>query len=489
MEREQLQDAIGQVDDSLTAETDRILRKGVRKLPVWTRLVAAAAAICLVAGGVLFWGKTKPGPGQEAVVLAQPIYPERAARPIEEDYVKQDGSFDNDGYDEAYDPWAEEAFKRRQLQPEPDQALLNFTDKLSRQILAEDDGENHLYSPLNIYLCLAMLAETTGGETREEILSALEVDTIEDLRTKAANMWEAQYIDDGVSISKLASSIWLDDSLQIRPETMKLLADIYMASAFQGDLPSEQMSEKLRSWLNEQTGGLLEESIKGVGFDQETVMALSTTILFKDDWQNEFYEGSTKPGVFHSPDGDREVDFMSEKNLNQYYWGDSFSAIGRSLSSSGRMMFILPDEGVEVTSLLSDPQVKSLLGSSISRPYPQQKDLMVNLKVPKFDIASGNISLAEALEQLGIRRAFTTGMADFSPMTAEDEGLFVSDVLHSARVMIDEKGVTGAAFTLMLCGASMPTGEEIDLVFDRPFLFVVQGTGNMPLFVGIVNRP
>ena len=279
MEREQLQDAIGQVDDSLTAETDRILRKGVRKLPVWTRLVAAAAAICLVAGGVLFWGKTKPGPGQEAVVLAQPIYPERAARPIEEDYVKQDGSFDNDGYDEAYDPWAEEAFKRRQLQPEPDQALLNFTDKLSRQILAAADGENRLYSPLNIYLCLAMLAETTGGETREEILSALEVDTIEDLRTKAANMWEAQYIDDGVSISKLASSVWLDDSLQIRPETMKLLADIYMASAFQGDLPSERMSEKLRSWLNEQTGGLLKESVKDVGFDQETVMALSTTIL------------------------------------------------------------------------------------------------------------------------------------------------------------------------------------------------------------------
>jgi len=152
-------------------------------------------------------------------------------------------------------------------------------------------------------------------------------------------------------------------------------------------------------------------------------------------------------------------------------------------------MFILPDEGVEVTSLLSDPQVKSLLGSSISRPYPQQKDLMVNLKVPKFDIASGNISLAEALEQLGIRRAFTTGMADFSPTTAEDEGLFVSDVFHSARVMIDEKGVTGAAFTLMLCAAGKPTGEEIDLIFDWPFLFVVQGTGNMPLFVGIVNQP
>ncbi len=488
MEREQLQDAIGKVDDSLTAETDRILRKGVRKLPVWTRLVAAAAAICLVAGGVLFWGQTKPGSGQDTVVLAQPIYPERAARPIEADYEKPDGSFDNDGYDEAYSSWEEEAFKRRQLQPELDQALLSFTDKLSRQVLAGNDGGNRLYSPLNIYLCLAMLAETTGGETREEILSVLEVDTIEELRVKAANMWEAQYIDDGVSTSKLASSVWLDNSLQIRPETMKLLEDIYMASAFQGDLSGEQMSEKLRSWLNEQTGGLLEESIKGVGFDPDTLLALSTTILFKDDWQYEFYEGSTKPRVFHSPDGDREVDFMSEERLNQYYWGDSFSAVSKDLYSSGRMMFILPDEGVEVASLLSDPQVKSLLESSISRPYPQQKEMMVKLRVPKFDIASGNISFSEALEQLGIRLAFT-GMADFSPTTAEDRDLFVSDVLHDARVMIDEKGVTGAAFTLIMCGTGMPTGEEIDLVFDRPFLFVVQGTGNMPLFVGIVNRP
>ena len=339
MEREQLQDAIGRVDDSLTAETDRILRQGVRKLPVWTRIVAAAAAICLVAGGILFWGRTKPGPGQDTVVLAQPVYPERAARPIEEDYANPDGSLDYEKYDEAYSSWAEEAFKRRQLQPEPDQALLNFTDKLSRQILAADDGENYLYSPLNIYLCLAMLAETTGGETREEILSVLEVDTIEDLRAKAVNMWEAQYINDGVSTSKLASSVWLDDSLQIRPETMKLLADIYMASAFQGDLSGEEMSEKLRSWLDEQTGGLLKESIKGVGFDPDTLLALSTTILFKDDWQNEFYEGSTKPGVFHSPDGDREVDFMSEKELNQYYWGDSFSAVSKDLHSSALLCY------------------------------------------------------------------------------------------------------------------------------------------------------
>ena len=35
----------------------------------------------------------------------------------------------------------------------------------------------------------------------------------------------------------------------------------------------------------------------------------------------------------------------------------------------------------------------------------------------------------------------------------------------------------------------MPPDEEIDFTLDRPFLFVVTGAGNLPLFVGIVNQP
>ncbi len=118
--------------------------------------------------------------------------------------------------------------------------------------------------------------------------------------------------------------------------------------------------------------------------------------------------------------------------------------------------------------------------------YDQQKFLIVNFKVPKFDVMS-EIQLGEALQDLGITKVFTAS-ADFSP-TSEDAGLFVSDASHAARVMIDENGVTGAAYTLIYVAASKPPDETVDFVLDRPFLFVVQGHDGVPLFVGVVNHP
>ena len=60
---------------------------------------------------------------------------------------------------------------------------------------------------------------------------------------------------------------------------------------------------------------------------------------------------------------------------------------------------------------------------------------------------------------------------------------------HAARVMIDEEGCTGAAYTvfMMACGAAMPPEESVDFTADRPFLFLVTNFDGLPLFTGIVN--
>jgi serine protease inhibitor len=148
------------------------------------------------------------------------------------------------------------------------------------------------------------------------------------------------------------------------------------------------------------------------------------------------------------------------------------------------MWFFLPDEGISVDELLDDPQVNAILQNSLT--YENQKYLIVNFKVPKFDVM-GEIKLEKTLQDLGIKAAFTAA-ADFSPIS-KNAGLYVSDVTHAARVMIDEKGVTGAAYTLSLFGMGAPPDEIVDFILDRPFLFVVQGHDGLPLFVGIVNQP
>ena len=56
-------------------------------------------------------------------------------------------------------------------------------------------------------------------------------------------------------------------------------------------------------------------------------------------------------------------------------------------------------------------------------------------------------------------------------------------------IEIDEYGVTGAAYTeLALAEGAAEPDEVIDLVLDRPFLFVVTGLDGSVLFAGVVRN-
>ena len=177
---------------------------------------------------------------------------------------------------------------------------------------------------------------------------------------------------------------------------------------------------------------------------------------------------------------------MHQSGTNTYYWSDRFSAVSKRLEGSGAMWFLLPDEGVTPEELLADEAALDLLlgsGESVESKY-----LIVNLSVPKFDIAS-ELDLTASLKNLGITDVFDPVSADFSPMTADTEA-YLSQARHAARVAIDEEGVTAAAYTVMMTeGAAAPPEEEVDFALNRPFVFAITGTDGLPLFVGIVRQP
>ena len=113
---------------------------------------------------------------------------------------------------------------------------------------------------------------------------------------------------------------------------------------------------------------------------------------------------------------------------------------------------------------------------------------MVDLTVPKFDVSSG-IDLKEGLEKLGITDIFSAEAADFSPLSPNPEGIFVSKAEQDTRVTIDEEGCRAASLTVIAyCGSAMPQDETV-LRFDRPFLFEIVSETGLPLFVGVVNQP
>lgn len=418
--------------------------------------------------------------------LAAAQYPQMAQYPDESKFIKLNGDFDSEGFSEVFDAWQTDRRKQLDQSEGYTDALDGYLRTVIPQLLSDETGENKACSPINIYMALAMLAEITDGESRAQLLALLGSSDLDALRAEASAVWNANYCDDGAVTSILASSLWLNDKINFKQETLDALAQYYYASSFRGEMGSAAFDRALQEWINQQTGGLLEEQASGLTMGKETILALATTIYFRAKWAGEFSEERTSPDTFHALSGDVTCDFMHQGGTNTYYWSDRFSAVAKRLENSGAMWFLLPDEGVTPEELLADEATLDFLLSG--GESAESKYLIVNLSVPKFDIAS-DLDLTDSLKKMGIADVFDPTISDFSPMT-DDTATYLSQTKHAARVAIDEEGVTAAAYTVMMMGgAGAPPEEEVDFVLDRPFVFAITGVDGLPLFVGVVHQP
>lgn len=151
--------------------------------------------------------------------------------------------------------------------------------------------------------------------------------------------------------------------------------------------------------------------------------------------------------------------------------------------------------------------VEKLDGAKVSNIISNLKDLRLeNFKngvvtkitgyIPKFKF-DYQLALKEDLQQLGITNVFEqekAGLTEISPY----EGIYVEDAIHKATIEFTQDGIKAAAAT-MLGGAGggdpfdylyeVPV-EEIDLTFDKPYMFLIRDKENGEVwFVGTVYEP
>ena len=474
MKTDKLHTALTEIDPALVARAANMPKTaGIkrRKRIGWISAIAALLAIAIILPLSLI------NPTQSPYALSMAIYPEMARYP---------GSELVPGFEARYEAWRESQIERRSYFGKGE-GLEDFFSKTASAFLGDGD-ENLVYSPLNVYFALAMLAEISEGETRNELLTLLSSGSIEALRTQAHAIWNANYCDDGSVTSILASSLWLDQDMRYNEDVIKTLTDRYYASSFQGEMGDKSYSKAFQNWLNRETGGLLKDYIDELEFSPQTVMAIATTILFQAKWDEEFKEKNNETMPFHAKNGDLPCEFMKDTDeYGRYYWAEKFSATRRDLEESGAMYFILPDEGVTVQELLKDSEALAFLTSNGN--WENQKMLRVNLALPKFEVSS-KLDLAEGLKSLGVTSCFDPENADFSALLDDSTPAWLDKIEHGASVSIDEEGVTAAAYTaMMLAGNPMPPEDEIDFTLDRPFLFVITGVDGLPLFIGTVQTP
>lgn len=468
---EKLSEAIGNIDEEIIEKADekRVQKaKKARKFPL--KIVVPVAA-CLAAAIAVFAIMPR---GVSGLALAEAAYPKQTKYP---------GALEINS-----EKWHAQRRARWDCGQRINSDVNEFYKKTAAEFLSGE--ENRAYSPVNVYMALAMVGETTDGESRQQILDLLGSENIDELREDAKNMWLANYCNDGAVTSILANSIWLDEGVDFKKKAVNSLAENYYASSYRGELGSDKINEAIQKWLNEQTGGLLKNYVKDIELDPATVMALYSTVYFRAKWDYEFNKNNNDTKKFHAPGGDVDTEFMNKTGEHgTFYAGEDFGAANMRFSDGGAMWFFLPDEDKTIDDVLSSGEYLDVISKSrdYENPWKNSKSLMINFSAPKFDISS-KIGLKEGLERLGVTDIFDIEKSDFSPLT--DSEAFISAANHAARVVIDEEGCTAAAYTeMLLAGSALPPADEMDFVLDRPFVFVITSDTNQPLFIGTVVNP
>ena len=452
-------------------------------------LAGCAAPVCTAERAPEDGGGAQSAPGYwnpSLMALSEPVYPEFPQQPVlpEEGH---EGAWE--AYMDAYHKYTDALAALRGEDggiTEAEHAILNtFAARSTALVLASQEGENAIYSPLSLWSALAMLAQCAGGNSRRQVLDAIGAEDAAALQNQVEHIWRALYTDDGMSSLILANSIWLNSNMEgtYVQDTLDTLAQKYYAGAYSVPMGTGEADAAVTQWVNEQTKGLIGSDAPVVQTDTLTLALLVSSLYYKAAWQNEFMPDRTEIDTFTDAAGqETQVDFMHRTEDANFIRREGYQA-ARLVTQLGEMVFVLPDQGIAPESLLQEEDFLARLefyGDAASWGE-------VQWSVPKFDVNS-DLDLMDALKRLGITDLPDYNRADLSALT--DLDAFLSEAKQLARVKVDEEGVEAAAVTILTdeSTALPPQPTEVCIMdLDRPFLFVIR-TEDVPLFIGVVNQ-
>ncbi len=379
----------------------------------------------------------------------------------------------------------------RELTPEEqsagENAYVDFAFRLLSRALqdpATQNEPNRMLSPLSALMCLGMIANGAGGETKAQMERTLGL-PVDGLNAWLCALYDKLPDDDDCRIA-LADSVWMKntDNLAVKPEFLQTVADNYAAQAFAAPFDDSTV-RAINEWCSRHTDGMIDEIIRKI--DPGTLMFLINATLFDAKWQSEYEEKDIQQKPFHNADGtDTPVNLLRSEERT-YLSGKGFTGFVRPYKGR-RYAFV----GLLPTDKNADVMQKaaSLSGSDWRTMWDNRRGRTVRVGIPEFK-SDFSVDLTETLKELGMTDAFSAMNADFTPMAScENANMFLGMVAQKTHVEVDRHGTKAAAVTygMMMCNACAPSRIEY-VILDRPFVYAIVDTeSGLPLFIGVVTE-
>ena len=236
----------------------------------------------------------------------------------------------------------------------------------------------------------------------------------------------------------------------------------------------------INRWVSARTRGLIPR-IVDAGQVQNQKLVLVNTVYLKADWLWPFLPGRTRDGQFALGDNQSvTVPFMSDREPVSRRFVRLEDADAAELLYKGSelaMWLIVPHDPAGLADVEESLDAEAMTGL----PDAAQTGL-VDVTMPKWEQTLPPADLFEWLCPQGFCRG--AGFDGIAP------GIFITAALHSAKVIVDEKGTEAAAATAGVFAEEGPPPADLTIVADRPFLWAIvhQDTGAL-LFVGRLVDP
>lgn len=362
---------------------------------------------------------------------------------------------------------------------------------------------NFVVAPVSVYMALSVAAECAAGDTREEILTALDIDYTS-LKTDFSKLYRsliAEYRTNTGGLEgqlTLTNSIWLNsgmNNLNVKDECISSLSQNFYCYSYSADFTNnnKQANRAVKSFVKKQTNGLINRDFN---ISSDSSFVLLNTLYLKNIWN---MYGTNLPFTsekynFVNSDGSKNSTklLQGKYSVGRAYEEETFTNFYARTYNGYQLKFIVPKEGYSVDDVYTSENLAKVSALTDYNALDDENMLCYNTRClfPEFS-ASFNGDVKNVLrEAFGINSMFDFTKSDFSSIS--DSPNYCTSVQHVTNLKVTKKGIEGAAVTVIPgAGAAAPgeyTNVYEDFVVDRSFAFIITDSHNTTIFSGVVNK-
>ena len=272
--------------------------------------------------------------------------------------------------------------------------------------------QSTVISPVSVSYLMAMLANGANGQTKVDIMKALQLseNDLNDMNALYQMMIQRCGSLDKETTLRIANYFAMNKDIELKDAYANNMKAIYNAGIESLDFTSPKATAHINNWCKKNTNGMIPSIINDV--DANATAYIMNAIFFNGTWADKFNKSNTKNENFKGYTRDITMVPMMHKSDKLLYWANDMYAAVRIPYGNGSytMTVMLPNEGKSI-----DEMLKSMENADFTAWRQDAEQCIVDLKLPRFT-TEADVTLNNIISELGAANIFSS-KADFKNIT------------------------------------------------------------------------